>query len=196
MSSDGSTSRSLLLRARDGDSAAWSRLITLYAPLVEYWCRKSGLASDDVADVAQETFVAAARGLPGFRKERPGDTFRGWLRTIAANKMRDRFRRAGHEARGHGGTEMARWWQQCPERDAPDPADESVPFSRVVAAALQRIRPGFRDNTWLAFWRTTVDGRPPDDVGSELDMSPGAVRVAKSRVLSKLRAELGDEPGA
>jgi RNA polymerase sigma-70 factor (ECF subfamily) len=37
-----------------------------------------------------------------------------------------------------------------------------------------------------------VEGKSPKDVGAELGMSPGAVRVAKSRVLHRLREELGD----
>ena len=38
---------------------------------------------------------------------------------------------------------------------------------------------------------TAVDGKLPAEVAEELAMSPGAVRVAKSRVLKRLREELG-----
>jgi RNA polymerase sigma-70 factor (ECF subfamily) len=51
----------------------------------------------------------------------------------------------------------------------------------------------FEERTWQAFWRTAVDGRSAADVGAELGMTPGAVRVAKSRVLHRLREELGDQ---
>jgi RNA polymerase sigma-70 factor (ECF subfamily) len=54
------------------------------------------------------------------------------------------------------------------------------------------IRGEFSERTWQAFWRTAVEGRAAKDVGAELAMSPGAVRVAKSRVLHRLREELGD----
>ena len=37
-----------------------------------------------------------------------------------------------------------------------------------------------------------LKGRTAKDVGADLAMSPGAVRVAKSRVLRRLRQELGD----
>jgi RNA polymerase sigma-70 factor (ECF subfamily) len=37
-----------------------------------------------------------------------------------------------------------------------------------------------------------VDGRAAADVAADLGMQPGAVRVAKSRVLLRLRKELGD----
>ena len=37
-----------------------------------------------------------------------------------------------------------------------------------------------------------TSSRSTADVAEELSMSPGAVRVAKCRVLRRLRAELGD----
>jgi RNA polymerase sigma-70 factor (ECF subfamily) len=61
--------------------------------------------------------------------------------------------------------------------------------------ALDAIRGEFEPRTWQAFWKTTVEGRAPKDVAAELAMSAGAVRVAKSRVLQRLRAELGDVMG-
>jgi DNA-directed RNA polymerase specialized sigma24 family protein len=54
------------------------------------------------------------------------------------------------------------------------------------------IRNEFEERTWQALWRTTVDGRSPAEVAGELNMTAGAVRVAKSRVLRRLRQELGD----
>jgi RNA polymerase sigma-70 factor (ECF subfamily) len=63
---------------------------------------------------------------------------------------------------------------------------------QVVLRGLQGIRAEFEDRTWLAFWRVVVDGQPAPDVAQELLMTPGAVRVAKCRVLNRLRRELGD----
>ena len=37
-----------------------------------------------------------------------------------------------------------------------------------------------------------VDGRETNDVAADLGMRPGTVRVAKSRVLKRLRLEVGD----
>ena len=63
---------------------------------------------------------------------------------------------------------------------------------RLFARAIALIRGEFEERTWAAFWRTVVEGQPAKDVGADLSMSPGAVRVAKSRVLHRLREELGD----
>jgi DNA-directed RNA polymerase specialized sigma24 family protein len=52
----------------------------------------------DATDVTQEVFRAVSGAIEKFRRERPGDTFRGWLRVIARNKVRHHFRRNGQEA--------------------------------------------------------------------------------------------------
>ncbi len=191
------TSRSLLDRVRADDAAAWDRLVHLYAPLVYHWCRRFDLQDQDTADVFQEVFQAVAAHVAGFRKDRPGDTFRGWLRTITRNKVRDHFRRLGREPGGAGGTEALRRLAEVPADDsgscesaAGDPAEGSL-----LRRALDLIRAEFEERTWRAFWRTTVDGQTPTDVAAELGMSPGAVRVAKCRVLRRLREELGDVQG-
>jgi len=40
------------------------------------------------------------------------------------------------------------------------------------------------------FWQTAVDGHNAKDVGKRLGLSPGAVYVAKSRVLARLKEEI------
>ena len=62
----------------------------------------------------------------------------------------------------------------------------------LFARALNLIRAEFQESTWEAFWRTTVEDQPAKDVAADLGISPGAVRVAKCRVLQRLREELGD----
>jgi len=101
----GSTSPSLLARAQANQATAWEQLVDLYAPLVYHWCRRAGLGAEDTADVFQEVFRAVARHLPNFRRERAGDTFRGWLRTIARNKIHDHYRRTWGKAQAAGGTD-------------------------------------------------------------------------------------------
>ncbi len=193
-SSSTGTSRSLIDRARADDAAAWDRLVALYAPLVLHWCRRRGLREQDAADVFQEVFRSVAAHIADFRKERAGDTFRGWLRTITRNKLHDYFRRTGREPAGVGGSAaLARLAQvPAPEEAERETAAEVRAERQLFLRALEAIRGEFEERTWQAFWRTAVEGRAPKDVAADLGMSPGAVRVAKSRVLQRLREELGD----
>jgi RNA polymerase sigma-70 factor (ECF subfamily) len=172
----------------------------LYAPLVATWCRRQGVVPQDIMDVVQEVFAAVAGNLARFRKERPSDTFRGWLSTIARNKVRDYYRRRADEPCAAGGTEAALRLAQVPDWVSRlDAGDESVDeaeigdsFDQVLLRALDSIRGEFHEHTWQAFWGVVIQGRATIDVASELAMQPGAVRVAKSRVLARLRRELGD----
>lgn len=171
---------------------AWDRLSALYAPLVYHWCRRKGLRESDSADIVQEVFQAVVTHLGPFRKQEEADTFRGWLRTIAENKIRDHFRRTGREADAVGGTEAQQRLAQIPAPTEPGSVSSDDWEGPLYRRVLDLVRGEFEERTWQAFWRTAVEGRDPGDVGSELAMSRGAVRVAKSRVLSRLRQELGD----
>ena len=62
----------------------------------------------------------------------------------------------------------------------------------LVFRALDLIRGEFQERTWQAFWRTAVLDQSPNEVAADLSLSPCAVRVAKCRVLRRLREELGD----
>jgi RNA polymerase sigma-70 factor (ECF subfamily) len=188
------TSRGLLDRVKADDEAAWHRLVDLYAPLVYRWCRRSNLKEQDAADVFQDVFQAVAAHIGGFHKEKPGDTFRGWLRTITRNKLNDHFRKWGREPAGEGGTEarirLTNLAAVVPADE--DESEEAQADTSLVRRALALIRSEFEPRTWQAFWLTSVEGRTAAQVSGELNMSVGAVRVAKSRVLRRLREELGD----
>ncbi len=204
------TSRSLLARVRAHETAAWDRLVRLYAPFVLQACRRARLRREDAADVFQEVFQAAFARIESFEKTKASDTFRGWLRTITHNKVIDHLRLQRREPRGEGGTEIQRRMSQVSAPGPLDPLDllaageagppgcTSPPVGaeeaelRLFRQALEEVRAHFHERTWRAFHGTVVDGRSPADVGEELGMSAGAVRVAKSRVLQRLRSELGD----
>ena len=62
----------------------------------------------------------------------------------------------------------------------------------LLHRALEMIRSEFQEKTWQAFWRVVVEEHYPIDVARDLEMSLGSVYQAKSRVLRRLKAELGE----
>jgi RNA polymerase sigma-70 factor (ECF subfamily) len=187
-----STSRSLLRRARERDAAAWEKLTAVYSPLVYEWCRRAGVRINDAADVVQEVFRSVATGLSGFRKDRPGDTFRGWLWTITRNKIHDHFRVRTELPDARGGTAAQFALQQLPDetpRDA-EQAEDARLQSKLARRAVCLMQSDFEESTWQAFWLTAVEQQPAQAVAEQLDMSTAAVYMAKSRVLRRLREEL------
>ena len=191
---DDSTSATLINRAKANETEAWSRLSDLYGPLA-YWCRRSGVNAHDSADIVQEVFQALAANLKRFRKERSGDSFRGWLWTITRNKIRDHFRAAGRRPAAIGGTDAhIRFLNEAEQVVIAkhDSTNVQRPDS-PVDAALESIRGEFTDHTWRAFWLSVISSENATQVAAELEMSPNAVRLAKWRVLRRLKEILGDQ---
>jgi RNA polymerase sigma-70 factor (ECF subfamily) len=192
-----SLQNSLLVRLRSQDDEAWRRLDHLYGPVVFGWCRGAGVLAEDAADLRQEVFRSVAGSIASFRRDKPGDSFRGWLWRITQNKLRDFFRRRQHHPQAAGGTSFQQQLQEVPfSTDADEgsvaPHPSAAENQDVFRRALELVRSEFADATWQAFWRVVVDGRAPTEVAAELGMSAGAVYVAKSRVLRRCRAELAD----
>jgi RNA polymerase sigma-70 factor, ECF subfamily len=196
-SANNSLHTTLLLRLRAHEDDAWRRLDHLYGPVVSSWCRGAGLQTDDAADVRQEVFRAVAGAIADFRRDKPGDSFRGWLWRIAQNKLRDFIRRQRRQPQAAGGTTFQQQLQEIPfsagsAEDAAAPIPPAEETDGVFRRALELVRSEFAERTWRAFWRVVIDGRSPAEVAAELEMSPGAVYVAKSRILRRCRAELRD----
>ncbi len=189
----GSTSSSLLHRVVGHDEEAWRRLVQLYGPLVNFWIQQAKLQSADANDVFQEVFRAVAQGIGKFSKDRPNGSFRGWLRTITRSKVADHFRKVQKEPPAAGGSNA---YEQLQERAAWESSSEDAGESKAVQQlrlrALELVRGEFEQRTWEMFWRVTVDSHSTKDVAQELGVSADAVRVAKWRVLRRLREELGD----
>ncbi len=172
---------------------AWDRMTLLYTPLVYFWCRKQYVPEQDIPDVVQDVFRTVAANITKFRKDRPGDTFRGWLRTIVRTRSADYFRKQQHQPMASGGSEAQHRFTQLSDgiSDESESAEDQVQHA-LFLRALELVRADFQDKTWKAFWRVVVDGRTPKEAAEELSMQPGAVRVAKSRVLQRLRRDLGE----
>src|SRR5262245_46174317 len=182
------TSLTLLDRARGNEADAWARLVGLYAPLGRHWGLAGGLQPTDVDDVVQEVCRAAFSGLEGFRRDRPGDTFRGWLRTITRTALALHFRRLSRVPLAGGGSAAFARLQEvvdpAPGLPDEDPSDEIRGMHR---RALELVRGEFEERTWQMFWLTAVEDREPADVAGRFGVTPVAVRKAKSRVLRRLR---------
>jgi RNA polymerase sigma factor (sigma-70 family) len=185
------TRASLLVQLRDGaNQAAWQEFMRVYGPLVYGFARKRGLQDADAADLMQDVLRSVSTAIGRLDYDRAQGTFRGWLLTITRNKIFNFLsaRSARPQAAGDGpgshvldnvadDNDGAELWELEYQR-------------RVAALAMERIRSEFQDNTWQAFVSTAVDGKPAADVARQIGMTPGAIYVAKSRVLARLKEEV------
>lgn len=184
------TSVSLIQRLKTPqDVAAWRRFDALYRPWLGTWLRRQGVADADADDLTQETLTVVMKRLPAFEHNGHPGAFRLWLRSILANCLKV-FRRRGRD-RSPGGealvemaarledprSELSRLWDQQHDR-------------HLLATLLELLAAEFEPRTLLAFRRLMLDGHTAEATAAETGLSLGAVYVAKSRVLRRLREEL------
>lgn len=185
-----STRMSLLTRLRDPkDEQAWSEFVEIYTPLIHSLARNRGFQEADAADLAQDLFRAVAGAIDRWDPDPRRGSFRAWLFRIARNLIVDALAARRRHPRGSGDTEMRRFIEEQPDLTAEaDSALFEIEYRRrLFQWAAAKIRPEFREATWKAFWKTSVEGEPAKDVGRTLGMTVGAVYVARSRVMARLK---------
>ncbi|MFD2494641.1 RNA polymerase sigma factor ShbA [Amycolatopsis jiangsuensis] len=167
-----------------GDPEAVSRLLAAVHPLVVRYCRAriGGLARGYAAadDLAQETCLALLTALPGYRRQ--GKPFLAFVYGIAQHKVADAHRTAARDRT-----------EPIPDPpEAADPADG--PQERALRgelntqlARLLRVLPDRQREIVLL---RVVLGLSAEETAEAVDSTPGAVRVAQHRALSRLRTEL------
>ena len=185
------TSLSLLEGMRDRDPMKWKRFAAIYTPLIYSWCRRASVSEHEAADVAQEVFRAVATQIDGFRRDQPGDSFRGWLWGICRYKINDHFRQRARQPQAVGGSEVQTLLHELPGEAPFDwgEREQRADAQMVFHRALELIQVEFENRTWQAFWRVVVEGQTPVDAGRDLGMTAGAVHNAKYKVLRRLRQE-------
>jgi RNA polymerase sigma-70 factor (ECF subfamily) len=182
------TSASLLERLRQpGQEQAWTRFVQLYTPLLYHWACRLGLNEADAADLVQDVLTLLVRKLPEFTYDHH-KSFRAWLRTVTLNCWRNRRRRA-ELPRAANPPDLD---SLSADADAADAFADKEYRQWLVGRALELMQAEFQPTTWKACWECVVAGRPAAEVAAELGISVGAVYMAKSRVLSRLRQELAD----
>lgn len=188
------TRLSLLARLSDRvDGQAWAEFVEIYEPLIYRLARRKGLQDADAREVTQDVLLAVAGAIDGWEPTAGKGSFRAWLFRIARNLVINLRVKQSRHPRGTGDTEVLRWLEEqpAPSADVSQLVEEEY-RRQIFRAAAERIRTAFKRKTWQAFWRTCVDGEPIRTVASELQMTAGAVYVARSRVIARLSQEISE----
>jgi len=188
MNASPSTRYSLLLRIKDPqDHAAWVEFVEIYEPLVYRIARQKGLQDADARNMCQEVFQAVAKSARHWTQDAHPGSFRGWLFRVARNSIVDLFRQQRRQARGTGDTDVQRQLENlAANEDECKHSTESEYRRHLLDVAARSVESEFSASTWQAFWLTAVESREVAQVAQELGMSPGAVYIARSRVMARL----------
>ncbi len=166
--------KSLIARARAGDSGALEYLYRAYEAGVYTLARRLTRTAEDAEDVLQETFLEVCRSLASWR----GDgSLWGWIRTIAASKALMRYRR-----------EKIRAADELDEEVATGGKSEDVPLRLDLESALAKLSERSRAVVWLH----DVEGYTHEEIAELMGMTTSFSKSQLARAHQKLRAWLGE----
>jgi len=178
------TRNSLILRLKEpADAEAWFQFCEIYEPLILRIAKSRGLQAADANDLAQDVFIRIAKSVRRWEPDPEKGTFRGWIGTIARNLTIDFLRQQKRQPVSADDPVMKNLPERCAESDFYDAEYEK----QLFAWAADKIKPSFKPQTWQAFWLTAVENRSVAEVSETLELSAGAIYMARSRVIAKLR---------
>ena len=192
------TRRSLLVRLRtDRDDAAWAEFIAIYDPLVYRLARRRGFQDADARDLCQDVLRAVAGAIDRWDPDPARGSFRGWLFRIARNLMLNYLVAQRKHPAGTGDSDLHRMLEAHLTVDPEDSVLFDTEYKRIVfQRAADSIRHEFSETTWQAFWLTGVESVDTKAVAQRLSLTPGAVYIARSRVLSRLKERVREIEGS
>ena len=178
------TSRSLLDRLRTSSSAAdWDVFHSIYRPLITRQLRVRHVAAADVDDVTQDILAKVFIGIGSFTHNGRGGAFRNWLGTIISHDVWNYFQKLNRRPITSDLMDLTH-----PTAEAEIVAAFEAEYDRhVLESLLKVIESEFTATSWQAFKLQTLYARSPAQVALQLEITPNAAIIAKSRVLSRLR---------
>lgn len=169
----------LIKQYRDGSMEAFNVLYRRHLPGVFNRVRHV-VPAEDVEDVTQEVFVAAARSLPKFRGE---SQFGTWLRSLTNHKVVEYYRRRGrkHES------QVAPLDEETGRLETSEPGrtEDRV----LVQTALQALPAPYREILLMRFAEDLSFQEIAKATGKNLEAAKSLFR----RAVEALRNQLGEK---
>jgi RNA polymerase sigma-70 factor (ECF subfamily) len=178
----------LVARAKAGDTAAFSELVSHYDRRVFRMAKQITQNDDDADDVLQETFLKAYTHLDNFQGN---SKFYTWLVRIAVNEalMKLRKRRSDRtvpldEPIDTGEDEMIREiavWDENPEQSY-----SREELGDILEQAIQSLKPAYR----TVFILRDIEEMSIEETAEALNLSISAVKSRLLRARLQLREKL------
>ncbi|MFN9366981.1 MAG: RNA polymerase sigma factor [Planctomycetota bacterium] len=177
------TRASLLLRLQQpDDERAWQEFVEISQPLIERLVTRYGLQPADAQDISQEVLTRVAKAIPEWEHDPARGTFRGWLTRVTRNLTIEQLRTRARRPLTNPESGQLEQFQR-----GADSIFQLEQQRELFGWAARKARDQFVPTTWQAFWLTAVEQRSPSEVAEQLGLSTGAVYIARSRVMARLR---------
>jgi len=171
------------------DQSGWEEFFETYWKLIYGVARHAGLIDAEAQDVVQETMVAVAKHMPGFKYDPALGSFKAWLLNLTRWRIIDQLRKRNFG--GHAATV-----QPSPE-DIIDPACrdwdewwESEWQKNVFETAVDRVKRNLEPQKYQIFDFCVNKEWPPQKVAEAFGIPIAQVYLAKHRVSSLIKEEV------
>jgi RNA polymerase sigma-70 factor (ECF subfamily) len=186
------TTRFTLL-ARLGEpanQAAWEEFVAVYEPAVYGFARKKGLQDADARDLCQDVLRAVSLAIERWAPDPARGSFRAWMFRIARNMLINFCASRRRQIRGTGDSSVQRALADLPAGNGDAALYEGEYRRQLFVWAAGEVQGEFAASTWQAFWQTAIEGQETKAVAADLGISTGAVYIARSRVIARLRERI------
>jgi RNA polymerase sigma-70 factor (ECF subfamily) len=165
----------VVAQAASGDQAAFARLVAVYHPTMARVAYAITGDRESAADATQAAWAIAWQRLSRLRD--PG-TLRAWLVAIAANEARQIVRRQRRRTIVDLST-------------VPEPVGRGDPADRIATVDLARVLRGLNADERTLIALRFAAGLDSSEIATQLGLSAAGVRTRLSRLMKRLRMELG-----
>ncbi len=180
------TNMDLLLQLKSDETVnremGWGIFVDRYGPIICGFARNAGLPSSEADDIMQTVLFNFFKVADRFEYDPSKGRFRGYLKRITLNAIRQRYRKRQEKNLDTHGMNISE-----------DPRDDlEAVFDRewaehLLSEAMTEARPKFEPKTWEAFELYGRRGMSAERASERLGMTPESVRHAKSRVMRAVR---------
>lgn len=182
------TRPSLLLRLKDRrDTTAWRTFDEIYRPMLQRFASACGLSHSDAEDVVQQCMIAIGEHIEGFEYDPAKGRFKGWLRTMVNNKVRNLVRdRRDYPADNGEFSGLAS------REESPEEVFDRMWMQQHLWQCLNLLRGEVDESTFRAFVMHVIDERSVEEVCHELGMKPNLVYTIKWRMTERVAAKMAE----
>jgi RNA polymerase sigma-70 factor, ECF subfamily len=171
----------LVSKAQSGDPQSFELLFDRYYDMIHAFAYRVCLVETEADDIAQETFIRAARGIAGYRGTA---SFKNWLYRIAHNATIDWWRRTSRQKDG-----LAGFTNEMETRSASRSADFGG-----VHRALRELSPDLREAVALVYFEEMNHREAAEAMGCAETTVSWRIFRAKSALKKLLGSAKGETP--
>jgi len=165
--------REWIARSIQGDEDAFRLLFDSFYTMIYHYCYRLTLNAQTAQDLAQVTFIKAARGLASYQNH---TSFKNWLFKIASNAATDWFRRQKRES-----SALENFTDRHPAHDPATPA-----LHARVRQALGSLSPKLRQAAVLVYY----EGMNHREAASVMGCAEGTVSWYANQARRQLKKKL------